>query len=68
MFFGTHDMGFKKKKSPHYDNLIYRWIFNFVDLFFCRGPGHLVLLHGIMDSIKYQQIKNQNLTEFYNGP
>ncbi len=23
------------------------------------GPGHLVQMHGIMDSIKYQQIKNQ---------
>ncbi len=23
------------------------------------GPGHLVWTHGIMDSIKYQQIKNQ---------
>jgi hypothetical protein len=23
------------------------------------GPGHLVQTHGIMDSIKYQQIKNQ---------
>jgi len=26
------------------------------------GPGHLVQTHGIMDSIKYQQIKSQNLT------
>ncbi len=23
------------------------------------GPGYLVQMHGIMDSIKYQQIKNQ---------
>ncbi len=27
------------------------------------GPGHLVQMHGIMDSIKYQQIKNKNLTD-----
>jgi len=26
------------------------------------GPGHLVQRHGIMDSSKFQQIKNQNLT------
>ncbi len=29
--------------------------------FSAGGPGHLVQMHGIMDSIKYQQIKNQNL-------
>src|SRR4029434_1027046 len=27
-----------------------------------KGPGHLVRIHGIMDSIKYQQILNENLT------
>ncbi len=26
------------------------------------GPGRLVQIHGIMDSIKYQQIENLNLT------
>ncbi len=30
--------------------------------FSAGGLGHLVQMHGIMDSIKYQQIKNQNLT------
>ncbi len=30
--------------------------------FSAGGPGHLVQMHGIMDSIKYQQITNQNLT------
>ncbi len=30
--------------------------------FSAGGPGNLVQMHGIMDSIKYQQIKNQNLT------
>ncbi len=30
--------------------------------FSAGGPGHLVQMHGIMDSIKYQQMKNQNLT------
>ncbi len=30
--------------------------------FSAGGPGHLVQMHGIMDSIKYQQIKNLNLT------
>ncbi len=30
--------------------------------FSARGPEHLVQMHGIMDSIKYQQIKNQNFT------
>ncbi len=30
--------------------------------FSVRGPEHLVQIHGIMDSIKYQQIKNLNLT------
>ncbi len=30
--------------------------------FSARGPEHLVQTHGIMDSIKYQQIKNLNLT------
>jgi len=33
-----------------------------VGLIFARGPGHLIQIHGIMNSIKYQQIKNQNLT------
>jgi len=38
--------------------------------FSAGGPG-LLILHGIVDSIKYQQIKNQNLTpstKSYNGP
>ncbi len=30
--------------------------------FSAGGPEHLVQMHGIMNSIKYQQIKNQNLT------
>ncbi len=30
--------------------------------FSARGPEHLVQMHGIMDSMRYQQIKNQNLT------
>ncbi len=30
--------------------------------FSARRPEHFVQMHGIMDSIKYQQIKNQNLT------
>ena len=30
--------------------------------FSSKGPGHLVRIHGIMDSIKYQQILNENLT------
>ncbi len=30
--------------------------------FSAGGPGHLVQMHGIMDSIKQQQIKNLNLT------
>ncbi len=30
--------------------------------FSARGPEHLVQMHGIMDSIKYQEIKNLNLT------
>ncbi len=30
--------------------------------FSAGGPEHLVQMHGIMDSIKHQQIKNQNLT------
>ncbi len=30
--------------------------------FSAGGPEHLVYMHGIMDSIKYQQIKNLNLT------
>src|SRR4029434_1485197 len=29
--------------------------------FSSKGPGHLVRIHGIMDSIKYQQILNENL-------
>ena len=29
--------------------------------FSAGGPGLLVQIHGIVDSIKYQQIKNQNL-------
>ena len=31
--------------------------------FFAGGPGHLVQIHGIMDSSKYQKIKNQNLMD-----
>ncbi len=27
------------------------------------GPGHLVYIHGIMNSIKYQQIQNQYVTD-----
>src|SRR4029434_11134082 len=30
--------------------------------FSSKGPGHLVRIHGIMDSIKYQQILNENPT------
>jgi len=30
--------------------------------FSAGGPGLLIQIHGIVDSIKYQQIKNQNLT------
>ncbi len=30
--------------------------------FSAGSPGHLDQIHGIMDSIKYQQIKDQNLT------
>jgi len=37
--------------------------------FSAGGPGHLVQIHGIMDSIKYQQIKkNQNLTASARNP
>jgi len=32
-------------------------------VYFSAGdPGLLIQIHGIVDSIKYQQIKNQNLT------
>ncbi len=31
-------------------------------VFSAGGPEHLVQMHGIMDSIKYQQIKNQQVT------
>ncbi len=30
--------------------------------FSARGPGHFVRIHGIMDSVKYQQILHENLT------
>src|SRR4029434_3116026 len=30
--------------------------------FSSKGPGQTVRIHGIMDSIKYQQILNENLT------
>jgi len=30
--------------------------------FSAGGPGLLIQIHGIVDSMKYQQIKNQNLT------
>src|SRR4029434_5362295 len=30
--------------------------------FSSKGPGHLVRIHGIMDSIKYQQMLNENQT------
>src|SRR4029434_11053563 len=40
--------------------------------FSSKSPGHLVRIHGIMDSIKYQQILNENLTapssKLKNGP
>ena len=37
--------------------------------FSAGGPGHLVQIHGIMDSIKYPQIrKNQNLTASARNP
>jgi len=29
---------------------------------FAGGPEHLVQIHDIMDSVKYKQIQNQNLT------
>ena len=34
------------------------------------GPGHLVQIHDIMDSIKYQQIKKSvsDCKKSYNGP
>jgi len=56
--FGEH----KDKKVPHVYNLIYHWIFNVGAYFYAGGPGLLIQIHGILDSIKYQQIKNQNLT------
>jgi len=37
------------------------WIFNVGGLS-AGGPGLLIQIHGIVDSIKYQQIKNQILT------
>jgi len=41
-------------------NLMYHWIFNVVGMFFC----HLVQIHDIVDSIKYQEIKNLKLVAF----
>jgi len=32
--------------------------------FSAGGPGLLIQIHGIVDSIKYQQIENQNLTAY----
>ncbi len=32
-------------------------------VFSAGGPEHLVQMHGIMDSIKYQQIQNQQMTD-----
>lgn len=31
-----------------------------MNVVFSKGPGHLVWVHGIMDSIKYQDILNHN--------
>jgi len=36
-------------------------MFNAVVLLSARGPGLLVQIHDIMDSIKYQQLKKLNL-------
>ncbi len=54
--FGAH----RGKKVPHVYNKIYCWIFNVVGLFFCQR-GLISCSDGMMDYIKYQQIKNQNL-------
>src|SRR4029434_594990 len=35
--------------------------------FSSKGPGHLFRIHGIMDSNKYQQILNENLTRVFPG-
>ncbi len=63
-FFGRkHKMGLVHtgvKKVPHVYNKIYCWIFNVVGLFFCQR-SLISCSDGMMDYIKYQQIKNQNL-------
>ncbi len=45
-----------KTNSSKFRSLMLRACFS------AGSPEHLVQMHGIMDSIKYQQIKNQNLT------
>ncbi len=59
--FGSKPMGYIKK----YPMSTIKYTAGSLMLWACfsaRGPEHLVQMHGIMDSIKYQQIKNQNLT------
>jgi len=31
-------------------------------MLWAKGRGHVLQIHGIIDSINYQEIKNQNLT------
>ncbi len=53
--FGEH----KDKKYPMC-KIKYTAVFVMLWAYISAGsPGHLVWTHGIMDSIKYQQIKNQ---------
>ncbi len=52
----------RDKKVPHVHGKYTAGSLMLWACFSAGGPEHLVQMHGIMDSIKYQQIKNQNLT------
>ncbi len=63
-FFGskTHQMSLVQTGIKKYPMSTVKYTAGSLMLWACfsaRGPEHLVQMHGIMDSIKYQQIKNQ---------
>ncbi len=61
----THQMSLVQTGIKKYPMSTVKYTAGYLMLWACfsaGGPEHLVQKHGIMDSIKYQQIKNQNLT------
>ncbi len=61
----THQMSLVQTRDKEYPMATVKYTAGSLMLWACfsaGGPGYLVQMHGFMYSIKYQQIKNLNLT------